>query len=438
MQRNKIIAAVAASLMLCFGASAQDVNSLNAYSPYTFYGIGDLSSTSGASFDAMGGTSIAFRSYMKTNLWNPAAFSAIAKNSMIFEAGASAKNTYSTQYRPTSGKMHTSDNSMNFNNVSLLFPLTKGLGMGISVLPYSSVGYHTQRYDTSNDVTADIGTVLYTYEGNGNITQAKLGLGWEPFKNFSLGAELVYYHGNINRDYNATIVSYTGSGTYNSIDASTNERMNRFTGNFGLQWNALSTSKTMLTFGVTYRMGIRMRPDITDYIPSNDIFGDTVRYSTPSSKMRLPNTVGAGVFLHRTKWSVGVDYVWQDWGRNAYDAVNEVGYRNTNMVRVGALFTPNRFDVRKPMNRVTYKVGFRYNDYYIVKNNTKFSEKAISFGVEFPFKMMKVSNCNLGVEYGWRGTLHNNMIREQFLKFSVGVTLFGGDFDYWFVKKKFK
>lgn len=418
--------------------SAQDVNSLNAYSPYTFYGIGDLYGTAGTSFNGMAGTSIAFRSYMKTNLTNPAAFSAIARNTIVFEAGASGKNIYSSQYATAGNKIHTSNNSLNLNDVSLLIPLTKGLGLGLSVTPYSSVGYRTQRYDTSNDVTADIGTVLYTYKGSGNVTQFKLGVGWEPFKNVSIGAEAVYYHGSIDRSYNATIVSYTGSGTYNSVSASTNEIMNRFSGNFGIQWNAVSTEKTMLTIGATYQMGIRMKPDITDYIPSNDIFGDTVRYVSPSSSMRLPMSVGAGVFLHRTKWSVGVDYVWQNWGVNAYDKSNEVGYRNTNTIRVGGMFTPGRFDVRHPMRRLTYKAGFRYGDYYIVKNNTKISEKAVSVGVEIPFKTMKVSNCNLAVEYCWRGTLDNSLIKENIVRFSVGITIFGRDFDYWFVKKKFK
>ena len=84
------------------------------------------------------------------------------------------------------------------------------------------------------------------------------------------------------------------------------------------------------------------------------------------------------------------------------------------------------------------KAGFRYGDTYLVKNGFNMTEKAVSIGVEVPFKTMKISNLNLALEYCWRGTLQHNLIKENYVKLSIGVMFFGGDFDYWFVKKKFK
>lgn len=419
------------------GLRAQE-GSLNAYSPYTFYGVGNLSMSNGTTFDGMAGVSVGFRSYMKVNLANPAAFSAVARNSMLLEAGITGSNVYSKQYNAAGKLMRSSDNSFNFSNVAMMLPLTKKLGIGFSAKPYSSVGYKTQRYETSSDVIADLGTVLYSYTGEGNITQMKLGVGWEPFKNFSIGAEAVFYHGAINRNYNATITSFTGNGEYNSISASVTERINRFSGNFGVQWNPLSNDNHMLTIGATYNLGCRLKPQTVDYIPSGNVFGDSVRFETPSSSLRIPQSVAAGVFYHRQTWSVGVDYEWHNWGINEFDAANNVGYRDTHTIRVGGMYTPARFDVRNPFKRLTYKAGYRYGDYYLVKNGVNMTEQAVSVGVEIPFKTMKISNLNVALEYCWRGTLQHNLIRENYVKVSIGVLFFGGDFDYWFVKKKFK
>ncbi len=412
--------------------------SLNAFSPYTFYGVGNLSTSNGASFDGMAGVGVAFRSYMKTNLVNPAAFSSASRNSMVMEVGITGSNVYSRQYDAAGNKLKSSDNSFNFSNVSVMLPLVPKLGLGFSAKPYSSVGYKTRRYDNSEDVIADLGSVLYEYMGEGNITQMKLGLGWEPVKNLSIGAEAVFYHGIIERNYSATIESFVGNGQYGSLNASSTERLNRFSGNFGVQWNILSSEKHRLTMGATYNLGCRLKSQSVDYIPSGNVFGDSVRFETPSSRFRLPQGVSAGLFYHRETWGVGVDYEWWNWGVNSYDAANDVAYRDTHTIRVGALYTPSRFDVRNPLKRFTYKAGFRYGDSYIVKNGYHMSEKAVSLGVEIPFKTMKVSNLNLAVEYCWRGTLQHNLIKENYVKVAIGVLFFGSDFDYWFVKKKFK
>ncbi len=437
MQRVKYILALLVVLLSSVGVKAQE-GSINAFSPYTFYGVGNLSTSNGASFDGMAGTSVGFRSYMKTNLVNPAAFSAISRNTMLLDVSIMGTNVYSRQLNAAGQKMKSSDNSFNFGNVSLLFPLTKGLGLGFSAKPYRSGGYKTRRYENSDDVFASLGSVLYEYMGEGNITQMKLGLGWEPFKNFSIGAEAVFYHGAINRNYSATITSFVGNGEYGSLVAQATERIDRFSGNFGMQWNVYSNENNTLTLGATYTLGCKLKSKTVDYIPSGNVFGDSVRFETPSSNFRLPQSVSAGVFYHRPTWSIGVDYEWSNWGVNGFDATNNIGYRDTHTVRVGALYTPSRFDVRNPMKRLTYKAGFRYGDCYLVKNGVNMNEKAVSIGVEIPFKTMKISNLNLALEYSWRGTLQHNLIRENYVRFSIGVLFFGGDFDYWFVKKKFK
>ena len=430
-----------AVLISPFELSAQKTDSsIGMYSPYTFYGVGSLGYTAGTASDGMGGASVAFRSFKRSNLVNPAAFSAVGQRSFLFEMGLAGLNMYSKQ-RIGGQDRTTSNNMFNLGNVSVLLPITKGLGLGINVLPYSSVGYYTTRYEDSDDVIADIGAVQYVYSGEGGITQFKIGAGWEPFKGFSVGAEMIYLRGNIDRTYNMNIIPYTGSGTYNGVSASQNDKVSRILGNFGVQYGFNIGSKNRLTLGAAYRLGGQLNADVTDYIPSGNIYGDTVRMDSYISDVRLPAVISAGLYYQRPTFGIGFDYQYQNWADgNSYDAVNKVGYVNTSSYRLGAEYTPDRGSVRSFFKRVTYRAGVRYGDYYLSFDGHRLSERSVSIGFEIPFMMNTVSNVNVAFELGKRGnasTLNRGLVLERFFRVNVGITLFGGDYDYWFVKYKY-
>ena len=48
------------------------------------------------------------------------------------------------------------------------------------------------------------------------MTEVKLGVGWELFKNFSLGIAAQYYWGDIDRSFVMTPTPITGDGSYSS------------------------------------------------------------------------------------------------------------------------------------------------------------------------------------------------------------------------------
>lgn len=415
-------------------------SSIGMYSPYTFYGVGSLNYTAGSALDAMGGASVAFRSYRRSNLVNPAGFSAVARRSFLFDMSISGLNMYSKQMIAGQEKS-TSNNMFNLGSVSVLFPVTRGLGIGVSVSPYSSVGYYTTKYEESSDVIADIGAVQYVYSGDGGITQFKLGAGWELAKGFSIGAEMIYLRGNIDRSYQMNIIPYTGSGTYNGISASQNDKVSRILGNFGAQYEFQIGKKNHLTLGLAYQLGGKLGADVTDYIPSGNIYGDTVRLDSYISDIKLPSVISAGVYYRRPTFGIGFDYVYQNWAEhNGYDAVNRVGYVNTSSYRLGAEYTPDRGSVRSFFKRVTYRAGIKYGDYYLTFDGHRLAEKSLTLGFEIPFMMNTVSSVNIGFEVGKRGnrsTLNNGLVLERFFRLNIGITLFGGDYDYWFVKYKY-
>lgn len=447
IRKSFACALLAAATTLPLAVSAQN-SSLNGYSPYTLYGLGNLNFTGSTSFSAMGGASIGYRNEsfdLKVNTTNPASLSSLPQKTFFFDIGFTGSNVYLSQKDAAENNLlrKSSFNTFNISNVTVGLPLAKRLGLAVNVAPFSSIGYRIQKEETDEDIHADLGSVIYTYAGEGNITEGKIGVGWEPLKGLSLGAEFIYLWGNIDRTYNAYVIPYTGSGTYRSMSADTNEKVSRILGGFGVQYTPITKDKTRLTVGATYRLGSALNSNITDYIfPNDNIYGDTVRYTTHTSATHLPQTIGIGVYFHRPKYALAVDYVFQDWAtNNEYDPVNNVGYTNTHTFKIGAQYTPERYDLRgKPSSffrRITYRTGFRYNDYYLVFDGHKMSEKAVTFGIDVPFKTMGVSAINLGVEFGERGTLQHNLIRERYFKINVGLLLFGRDHDYWFEKYKY-
>lgn len=448
MRKYRYLAAavVALAIWTPTALTAQEV-SPGTYSPYTMYGLGNLNRSPISTFAGMGGASIGFRNGsfdttgdIRLNVSNPASLSGLVPTSMIFDVGLAGTNVYSSQRAADGELLRTSFNTFNFNNITMAVPLARRLGFAFSVSPFSEVGYKIHTDDES--YLADLGIVRYYYDGAGSVNEAKMAIGWEPFKRFSIGAEFNYLWGNIERTYKAQIVAFTGHGTYNAVEASTTEKVGRIFGAFGVQYSPVEKAGTRLTIGATYRMGGKLNSEVSDYIPSKNIYGDTIRLNEYRSATRMPARLGVGVWFQKQKWAVGADYIREDWAKgNAYDAVNDVRYVNTNTLKVGGRYTPNRYDVRGKFgsffNRMTYKAGFRTGNNYLQFGGMAMRERAVTVGVDIPFRADKVSNLALGFEYGTRGTLSNGLIKERYFKVNAGVMLFGRDYDYWFEKYRY-
>ncbi len=408
-------------------------SSLNTYSPYTFYGIGDIHTEGNAVLRAMGGAGIGFRNYLYINTLNPASYSSVRNNSFLSNFDMEGQNFYA---HTTEAK--TSFNTFNIRDISMSFPLGKHLGAAVSVMPLSSVGYNVNYYDNNPEVLGNIGQMFYAYSGSGDVTQFKAGVGYELFKNFSLGADLIYLHGSIERNFSAQPTSITGNGNYYSLNGTEVERINSFHARFGLQWTVLANQERVMTIGATYQLGGKINGEVVRSVPVNSLLlpGEYAENKTYPSTFSMPSMYAVGVFYHAPKYSLGADYEFADWGsRNSQDVTDNLSFRNTNTVRVGGQYTPNPGDVRNAFNRFTYRAGVRWSQYYMVLNNQPFDDVALTFGVGIPLRMTGLSNINLGLEVGQRGTTKAGLSKENYLKFTIGFSLFGED--YWFVKAKY-
>ena len=457
--RSLRIAVVAAlcALFSILHASAQGGAAVTAYSPYTMFGIGELQTIGTAQMRGMGGVGVAWYSPQMPSLVNPAGYSATLQKSFIFGFGAEANFLQNSQYKygadgAYSHAAKNAKNSVNIHEIAVQFPLAKGLGMGISLMPYSSVGYKMSMLDTTSDVAGNIGSASYTYSGDGDITEVKFGVGWEPVKNFSIGIAAKYYWGKITHQYAANIDNtFVGVGSFFSMIGEDTYAISNFKFQAGLQWSIIANDKRALTLGATYDYGGSLRPKVTENIYLNDIQSTTVRKEESVSQMRLPHSVKAGLMYQDPKFAATMEYEFQAWGSgndgHFEESINggvKVKYVDTHGAKVGFSYTPNRFDVRNYFNRISYRCGFRYSNYYQEYNGQPIPQYAVTAGFGFPLRFMGTSSIDVSLEYGLRGS-HNSfvnglgqkvgMIRQDYFKVGLGFSLFGED--YWFVRPKY-
>lgn len=415
--------------------SAQTLgSSINTFSPYSFYGIGDLETPVTAASRAMGGVGIGFRSDKTMNLQNPASYSAIARQSALFHVGIDGEATFL--------KSETTRNSylsFNVSDVAFQLPLAKGLGMAVTVNPYSSVGYRITATEQSEDIWENIGYTQYLYTGMGGVNQIKLGLGYAVTDWLSIGAEMIYYQGNISRNYKQTIEPVVGDGYYLGLASDNQEHISRLMADFGVQARLMKQGSRTLTLGLTYSLGGKLNSRINEVIQHGPYFTsvgyDEVVNRTYRSSFRLPHRFGGGLYYQGTRWSGGVDYRFDGWGVNGVDATTGVRYRDTHTVSAGVQLVPKAGDVRKIMNRWSYRLGFRYSQYYMAFDGHNIDEKVISLGLGIPLGTRGVNAIDLGFEFGTRGVAKAGLIRENFVRLSIGLSLFGDD--YWFMKYKY-
>ena len=119
-----------------------------------------------------------------------------------------------------------------------------------------------------------------------------------------------------------------------------------------------------------------------------------------------------------------------------------MAYTDTHTVKLGVEFTPNRYDIRRFLKRWAYRAGFRYGTYHQTFGGQRLDQMAVTLGVGIPVKYRAFSSIDIGVEYGMRGfnvAERLGLVRQQYIKFAIGFTLFAGaeNNEYWFLRPKY-
>ncbi len=433
---NRWIAAAAGLILAGFLASAQD-GTYNGYTPYSVYGIGELHTSGSAYNSSMGGIGIANRTRRYVNYMNPASITARDSLSFMADYSMSAKTSIYTQ-----GDRHSAKNLFNINDFVISFPIYRSSAMMIGITPLSNTGYDFTYIETDQNLIGRTGTQAYSASGNGSIYQFFTGGAVTFWKRLSLGAEYILNFGNIDKNVDLTF----SNTTFRSIESGYTLQLRGSTAKFGVQYEQPIGARQSLVVGATYRLKSSIKGYSTDFAYANmSSLVDTLRHReinlSEGNKIRFGDELGFGIsYRSAEKWSAEIDYVRSDWRNSGFENVN--GFSNVSAytftsgvaqsLRAGFEITPNRSDIRYRWKRCTYRAGAYYEQSYYRLDGKSIDSFGITLGATIPV-FQGYNGVTVGLDFGKKGTVANNGIRDNYIGLNIGFNIF----DIWFVKQRY-
>ena len=398
-------------------------------SPYSIFGIGNLYGVSSQMNMAIGGAATAFSSPYFINPANPASYMAFDTNSFVFDG---AFNLRSGTLKTTTETQKTRFGTL--SNLYFGFPVTKWWRTSLGIMPFSQVGFEMQ----NTQVIENVGNTVFTYSGNGGLNKAYYGNAFSIVKNLSVGVNMSYIFGNIVKQ---RAVTFPDSGAFYNSMARTTARLNKLNFDFGLIYRKNLKEGKFLQIGLTFtpkQTLVGYAEGITysyyyDYSSNVETIKDTVTYSAgDDGEVILPTALGAGFMLGSTnRWFVTADVNWQKWSEFSYLG-NNPNLENNLRLSLGGQFRPSPVDIGKYYERINYRAGFRFEQSYLEIADTRLNDFGISFGVGLPMKKSR-STINLAIELGTQGTTENELIKENYVRFTLGTSLQ----ERWFLKRRY-
>lgn len=433
---NIILISALAATCLSFHAGAQTYVS---YTPYSIFGLGDMMPQGTAYNKSMGSVGVASRSHRFINIMNPAAVT--ARDTLAFMADFSL---YADNKVFRQNDIQSVSNTFNINDLVMSFPIYKSSAMMLGITPYSSTGFAFQYPFEDPGIIGNTGNIVFSSTGRGTLYDAFAAAGVTFWNRISLGAQLIYTFGDMEKVYSTTF----SDTRYNSVINGSVVQLHGFTGKFGFQYEQPIGQKSKIILGATYRMGTKFKGYLGEYVFAS---ADTLSYvadtlSNHPGKVRSADEFSVGIaFTTGDNFQVEFDYSRSDWTATGLD---KISIFNTNTVttsslstfstavsqsfRFGVEWVPNRNDIRYYLKRVAYRFGAYYKTDYFKVDGHDINAMGITLGATLPIYQW-YNGLTLGVEFGQRGNMQDNLVRERFVNFSIGVNIF----DIWFRKTQY-
>ena len=401
-------------------AFAQEGNS----SPYSFYGLGLSNFKGSIENQAMGGISILGDS-IHTNFQNPAGFGALKLTNFTIAGSHRETNL------EASGETG-STTSTTIDYLSLSFPVSKRLGFGFGLIPEISVDYEIFDGDDES---------LSQYSGRGGVNRAFLAAGIELFKGFRIGAEGSYNFGNIRNEN----IQADANQQY-SVREIEQSDVSGFTYNLGAQYELTFAKKYKIYSSASFQpetsLTLENERSLQSVIYSrldNAVVGvvDSQDFPVGDTESIIPNKYTFGLGAGQVnKWFAGGQVEFAETSNTSNRGFNiaNASYEDSFKYRLGGYFVPDYNSITSYWGRVTYKLGARYEESGLLIENQSIDEFGISFGLGLPLGR-GFSNANLTFEYGQRGTTTAGLVKEDFFK--VGLSLSLNPLRPWFVPNKY-
>lgn len=413
---------------LVFHASGQKLVN----SPYARFNLGAIEAAGSFRSTGMGGIASSLRENGSIYYQNPASYSSLDTNSFTFDFGID----YSKSYLSDAESKYTSDD-LNFDHIIMGFPLRKGWGVAVGLLPYSSGYYKILSSVKENDKNYDplVGEYSSLYSGEGSLSTLFLGTGIKLTKNFSAGVNMTVLFGKLNRSYN---VNFSDPNVFNN-NATESIVINGVNFNYGLQYMAALKNNYFLNAGISINNNRNYKTDYSNLIYTNSVYNqlvtDTISsVEDESSKTYIPGTMRLGLaFGKKDKFTFGFDYVSTKWSKSKIPSIGGNYAADVESYLFGIEFIPDKYSNYSFIKRVEYRLGVHLEDNYMIIDGDQLKEIGASFGAGIPLRRT-LSKTNFFFDYTRRkGPQESVFFDENY--FTIGVSL--NFYDYWFIKRKY-
>ncbi|MCT4590799.1 MAG: hypothetical protein N4A71_23450 [Carboxylicivirga sp.] len=419
------------------------------YSPYSRYGLGEVQEDGFGRNAAMGHTGIALSSSYNLNNLNPASYFSMDSVSFFFEGGVSG---FSQEI--SSKNMTAKFSDMNFSYFAIGFPVAKWGFMSIGVKPESLVGYEFFDDNESANLPATSGDYTKSmYIGDGNTTKAYTGIALSPFKDFSFGVHASYLFGKVSH---RSIAEFPNDPFAFKLGTSSEISLNDFYFDFGAQYRQRLSDRHNIVFGAVFTPKTGISGKLKRLVAAGTSFNrdgvtiinaDTLAYSERkfnSNTLELPAKYGIGIAYNiEDQMTVTADYSLTKWSETDFPALpsvtndeNAFTIGDEQKIAFGLEYIPNYRSASFYPSRIKYRLGTSYKKEYLIAPQSAGGDHLTDFGITFgmglPLKRSKTS-FNLAFEWGQRGSTDNGLVKENYMRFTMNLTLH----EYWFMKRKF-
>jgi hypothetical protein len=396
---------------------AQDLGN----SPYSQAGIGDLRLSATASQQAFPGSTSNYSMPFLINSVNPSQLGRLSKTkSTIFETSAVAQYK---RLRQNNNKQNDFGGSLDYLQLAFPISLTEAI--------------------INSDFQSDV-----NYQREGGINNLFLGLGYDFAPLFGsdsvrnrllLGGKVNYVFGSVIDQTIASIVEGPNQNAAFQANLYRRTSYTDFTFEGGLTYIRRMGKDYKLHLGAVASIGNNLNSKRFESL-NMEVVGNPdvkVHVDTLSNNLKgnvsLPTRFMAGFTFEREyKWAFSAEAGWQDWS-NFTSFEKKSDFKQSLTIGAGVQWMPDFFSVSKGFwRRTIFRGGVQWQQTPLVVNDQNIRDISIRLGATIPFGRTG-GILSLTFAGGQKGTLTNNLVRENYFRANIGITIN----DRWFLKPKF-
>lgn len=399
-------------------------------STYSALGIGEFNYSGLINNQGMGGLGISYGSVWNPNTVNPALST---KNTIFnFEAALNYKKITANNGTESSD---VDGGGLSYIAFSLPIKVNK-LTVGLGLNQMTSVNY--QLLIESQVENAEV-NAINSIKGDGGISEAYLSMGMVLAKNLSIGVQGSYLFGSTIRTDQLALVTDEGEPVGNVTEYYERLTVSDVGVKAGIYYFIPLNTKSKLHMGAIYQhlgdVNGKAFAKLASFGQASDpdSDGDLISNDEPGS-IYIPNRYGFGLSYEKNnKYVIGLEGQYQDFTkfRNLLD--DPLRLQEAIKVGLGFQFTPDYLSIDNILKRGFYRVGLEYQQTPYYLNQTNINDLGINFGASLPVNQLSL--VNFAVKVGQRGTTDNGLIKENYVNFTLGLSL---NDNSWFFKRKFE